>query len=191
YFATTFLSSSPTCPARQSGLCGLCPVCRNTRTEQARIAAVSPPPQGRIQKQDHHLQIVTSGLQRTAGLYSSCQQPMITSLVPRTGSPPHDCPRSRPAHTRRRRLGRRHVRYLCLPATGARHARAATTPAVDAGHLPEILSLGLDSNSAAARQRLLDGVHGLRWVCRCPSARPPDADDRLADDRALRLAVPR
>src|SRR5262249_26182045 len=40
YFATAFLSSSLTWPARQSGLCGLCPVCRNTRTEQARIAAV-------------------------------------------------------------------------------------------------------------------------------------------------------
>src|SRR5260221_4342629 len=110
--------------------------------------------------------------------------------VPRTGTPAHDCPRSRPAHTRRRRLGRRHVRDLCLPATGARHARAAATAAVDAGHLPEILFMGLDSSPAAACQRLLDVFHDLRWLCRCRAARPPDADDRLADDRAVRLAVP-
>ena len=31
YFAPTFLSSSLTCPARQSGLCGSCLVCRNKR----------------------------------------------------------------------------------------------------------------------------------------------------------------
>src|SRR5947208_12404935 len=30
YFATTFLSSSPTTSARQCGLFGLCPVCKNT-----------------------------------------------------------------------------------------------------------------------------------------------------------------
>ena len=28
YFAPTFLSSSPICPATQSGLCGICPGCR-------------------------------------------------------------------------------------------------------------------------------------------------------------------
>src|SRR5258706_2157385 len=112
-------------------------------------------------------------------------------IVPRTREPAHGRACLRATHTRCGRLGWRHVRDLCLPATGARHARAAATPAIDAGHLPEILSLGLDSNSAAARQRLLDGVRGLRWLCRCRSARPPDADDRLADDRALRLAVPR
>jgi hypothetical protein len=42
----------------------------------------------------------------------------------------------------RRRLGRRHVRNLCVPTSGARHARrAASTPAADAGHLAKILSL--------------------------------------------------
>src|SRR6516225_3739246 len=30
YFATTFLSSSPTCPAKQSRLCGVFRACRNT-----------------------------------------------------------------------------------------------------------------------------------------------------------------
>src|SRR5215813_5169067 len=78
-----------------------------------------------------------------------------------------------------------------LPAPGTRHARAAAAPAADAGHLSEILSLGVAGDPAAARQRLLDGVHELRRLCRCRPVHPPDADDRLADDRAVRLAVPR
>src|SRR5438309_9750914 len=91
----------------------------------------------------------------------------------------------------RRRLGRRHVRNLYLPTSGARHARrAASTPTADAGHLPKILSLGVDSDPAAARQRLLDGVQDLRRLCWHPRAHSPDADDRLADDRPVRVAVP-
>src|SRR5262249_60502594 len=71
-----------------------------------------------------------------------------------------------------------------------RHARAAATVALDARHVPEILSLGMGSGPAAARQRLLDDVHGLRRLCCCRSARPPDARDRMCDDRLVRLAVP-
>jgi hypothetical protein len=56
--------------------------------------------------------------------------------------------------------------------------------------LPEILSLGMAGDPAAARQRLLDAVHDLRRLCRCRPVHPPDADDWLADDRAVRLAVP-
>src|ERR1700719_253595 len=40
-----------------------------------------------------------------------------------------------------------------------------------------------------ARQRLLDAVHEVWRFCRCRLAHSPNADDRLADDRAVRLAV--
>src|ERR1700719_2132399 len=76
---------------------------------------------------------------------------------------------ARRAHLRCRHLGRRHVCDLCLPAPRARHARSAATPAADAGHLPEILSLGVDGDPNAARQRLLDCVHEVWRFCRCRS----------------------
>jgi hypothetical protein len=41
---------------------------------------------------------------------------------------------------------------ICLPTSGTRHARrAASTPTADTGHLPKILSLGVDSDPAASR----------------------------------------
>ena len=102
----------------------------------------------------------------------ACQGPCTAACRPRQclePEPAHDrrCPRR--AYLRRRRLGRRHVCDLCLPAPGARHARSAAAPAADADHLPEILSLGLGRDLAAARQRLLDGVHDLRRLCRRPA----------------------
>src|SRR5262245_18767572 len=119
----------------------------------------------------------------------------VTAIVsfyrPSNGAPAHGRARLRATHTRCGRLGWRHVRDLCLPAPGARHARAAATPAVDARHVPEILSLGVDGGPAAARQRLFDGVHSLRRFCRCRSARLSDARDWLADDRFVRVAIPR
>ena len=105
--------------------------------------------------------------------------------------PAHDRRRACSAHPRRRGLGRRDVRDLCLPASGARHAGAAGAPAADAGHVPEVLSLGVDGDPVAARQRLLVAVRDLRRLCRRRPAHPPDAGDRLGDDRAVRLAVPR
>src|SRR5262249_51790412 len=112
-------------------------------------------------------------------------------VVPRNRELAHDRRGARPAHIRRRRLGRRHVRDRCLSASGAGDVGAATTPAADAGHLREILSVGVASDPVAACQRLLDAVHDLRGLCRGQPVHPPDADDRLADDRAVRLAVPR
>src|SRR5260370_21052456 len=77
----------------------------------------------------------------------------------------HDRRRARRAYLRCRHLGRRHVCDLCLPPSRAQHTRAAAAPAADAGHLPEILPLGVGDDPAAARQRLLDGVHDLWRLC--------------------------
>jgi hypothetical protein len=60
--------------------------------------------------------------------------------------------------------------HVCLSAAGAQHVRAATAAAADAGHLAEILSVGVAGDPVAARQRLLDAVHDLRGLCRCASA---------------------
>src|SRR6202040_1907310 len=38
---------------------------------------------------------------------------------------------------------------------------------------------------------LASGFHQIWRFCRCRLAHSPNADDRLADDRAVRLAVPR
>ena len=69
------------------------------------------------------------------------------------------------ARSRRRRLGRRHVRGLYVPASRRRPARAAGAAEAVARVLPEILSLGLGRDPAAARERLLDGVRDLRRLC--------------------------
>jgi hypothetical protein len=57
--------------------------------------------------------------------------------------------------------------------------------------LPIIPSLGVGGDPIAARERLLDCVHEVWRFCRCRLAHSPNADDRLADDRAVRLAIPR
>ena len=92
---------------------------------------------------------------------------------------------------RRRGLGRRHVRRLCLPAPGGRRAGGAAAPEAVAAVLRQIFSLGLGLGPAAARKRLLDAADDLRRLHRRAALHPSDAGDRLADGRAVRLDVPR
>ena len=71
-------------------------------------------------------------------------------------------PRPRLPCPRRRRLGRRHVCRLCLPAAGRGRAGDAAAASAMAEFLRQVLSLGLGVGAAAARQRLLHAVHDIR-----------------------------
>src|SRR4051794_25738370 len=91
----------------------------------------------------------------------------------------HPFARYRAACPRRRRLGRRHVPDLCLPAAGAGHAGAAAADAIDAGDAGAILPLRLGRDPADPGQRLLDAVRHLRRLLRRRHVHPLDAIIRL------------
>ena len=106
---------------------------------------------------------------------------------------PHARNRLRPhlSRPRRRGLGRRHVRRLHVSAPRHRPAAAAGEIRRVAAVFLQLLHLGLGVDPAAAHKRLLDGAGHIRRFRRNAALHPHHAGDRLADDRAVCLAVPR